>query len=251
MTEITMDIVNQISEFYRQHEKLAISLVSIIATWVLTKFGPALYFFIMGLFRSLRKMLGGRFAYKNIQDKYLNWVVMQNQDLNLTGIIGTGQKPKLEQVFISLKIIEETETRNNKKRVDDQKGGHPINTQKRILNRIREKWTDNFLQYLKLFYHRFESISNGSDLVIFKPARLWKIWLFFSRDRMDEVLILSMIVILLVILPSYGLLGAKKVSSFIVGISSCALSIAIVMAIASLWYDYKKKSLKSRVVSSS
>jgi len=61
----------------------------------------------------LIQRIGGQLAYHTIQGKYLNWVVLHNQDLNLTGIIGTGQKPRLEQIFISLKVTRENISEEN------------------------------------------------------------------------------------------------------------------------------------------
>ena len=94
-------------DLYQNHEKLALTLLGIIGGALATKYGPAVFSFVVGLLGKLWRRFGGRLAYNSIQGKYLNWVVLKNQDLNLTGIIGSEQKPRLEQVFISLNVLED------------------------------------------------------------------------------------------------------------------------------------------------
>lgn len=50
--------------------------------------------------------IGGRFADREFEKKYLDWVVTTHRELKLTGIVtyDAAKKPQLEQVFVSLRI---------------------------------------------------------------------------------------------------------------------------------------------------
>ena len=96
-------IIQFLQDLYSNHTEI---IITAAITFLLTQFGPALYSGLSNLVSSLGGRIGGRLAYKHIEKKYLNWVVLQYQDLNLTGIIGSDEKPRLEQVFISLRGLD-------------------------------------------------------------------------------------------------------------------------------------------------
>jgi energy-coupling factor transporter ATP-binding protein EcfA2 len=52
------------------------------------------------------RRIGGRFAFRYFERTYLDWLVTQLRELKLTGIVSndTAKKPKLEQVFVSLRM---------------------------------------------------------------------------------------------------------------------------------------------------
>src|SRR4026209_2668863 len=97
-------MLDQFWELYAKHKELVVAITSAVVTCLLMKLGP----FALGLCQRatwrIFRAWGGRFAARAGRQAYLNWVVHQNQDLNLTGIVGRGSKPKLEQVFISLRF---------------------------------------------------------------------------------------------------------------------------------------------------
>ena len=113
--------MDKIIEFYNNNKDtiniiVATAFISSLITWLFTKLLPSFSSFFSKLSDNLIQKIGGQLAYRAIRGKYLNWVVLHNQDLNLTGVIGTGQKPRLEQIFISLKVTREStseETQTN------------------------------------------------------------------------------------------------------------------------------------------
>jgi hypothetical protein len=145
-----VNIIQQLIELYQKHEKLSLVLLSLIGGWLLSKVVPGLYSLVVGLLNKLGRILGGRLAYKSIQNKYLNWVVLQNQDLNLTGIIGSGQKPRLEQVFISLKVLDESD--------DKQKSKDKLKTINIWIKFIGQRIWDDFITIIHLFKSLFNLI---------------------------------------------------------------------------------------------
>ncbi|MCB9418681.1 MAG: hypothetical protein H6667_02675 [Ardenticatenaceae bacterium] len=97
-----------LEEFYTNYKDLALVLAGSLATLILVFLQRILYA-IRNFIVWAGKKIGGSLAHQNFLDNYLNWMVVEHQDLNLTGIIGSGPKPKLEQVFISLSFSKELE----------------------------------------------------------------------------------------------------------------------------------------------
>jgi len=52
------------------------------------------------------KHIGGKFGFNYFEKTYLNWLVTELRELKLAGIVSTDatKKPKLEQVFVSLRV---------------------------------------------------------------------------------------------------------------------------------------------------
>ncbi len=88
------------------------STYQILIVAILTLFIAPLFWKIAGIIKSLfikiidkiGGRIGGKFSYRSFEKQYLNWVVTENKDLKLTGIVSfdDAKKPQLEQVFISL-----------------------------------------------------------------------------------------------------------------------------------------------------
>ncbi|MHB8779064.1 MAG: hypothetical protein ACYC6R_15100 [Anaerolineales bacterium] len=109
------DILALLESIWTDHKE-------IVLTGIITCLGTLFVIFIRriaGFFKDttiwVGRRLGGVFAYKSFINSYLDWMVLENQDLNLTGVIGTGPKPKLEQVFISLTMSGQTESPEKRK----------------------------------------------------------------------------------------------------------------------------------------
>lgn len=94
--------------------KLAIAIVSAFLGVILTKLIPFLWAFVSKMIFKLGKMMGGRFAYREFEKRYLDWVVTELRELKLTGIVSydDAKKPQLEQVFVSLQVGEQRKNSN-------------------------------------------------------------------------------------------------------------------------------------------
>ena len=90
--------------WYTRHKEIALLIVGGFATFVFTRCLP--WMFKSGGSIGVRALglVSTRFRRKVALGEYLSWVILQNRDLNLTGIVGAAEKPQLEQVFISVKI---------------------------------------------------------------------------------------------------------------------------------------------------
>jgi hypothetical protein len=68
--------IKQWNEFYKNNPQMAVALaaalVGAIAGALFTKAFPALWSYFLRLLSFLCEKIGGRFAYKSIQDAYLN-----------------------------------------------------------------------------------------------------------------------------------------------------------------------------------
>ena len=215
-------------DFYQKNTQLTIALAGIIAGWILTKVLPTLISFIIRLIKIVGKKFGGRLAYKSINDTYLNWVVLQNQDLNLTGIIGEGEKPKLEQIFTSLSVIGERDE-IHKKRKDETKEEERYLSKIKIfifvcLNDVKK----NIIAFSDLLFISTLKLWRQRDLcqkdALFKPNTFWRFRLFTENDAVSTLLILSIIVpfmlffvilsaILLILLPAEFLVLSFNIST--------------------------------------
>ncbi|MEA2561287.1 MAG: hypothetical protein QOH06_2791 [Acidobacteriota bacterium] len=98
--------MSNISDFFQKfgENKLFIVLAGAAAGALLTKLLPALWGSSLNFLAWIGRILGGRFAFRSFERKYLDWIVTDLSDLKLTGIVSTDEakKPKLEQVFVSL-----------------------------------------------------------------------------------------------------------------------------------------------------
>jgi HEAT repeat protein len=86
--------------------KLAIAICGTLIGFFLTKLLPFLWNSLRSFVLWTGKIIGGRLSYHAFLKRYLNWVVTENRELNLTGIVTTddAKKPTLEQVYVSLSI---------------------------------------------------------------------------------------------------------------------------------------------------
>jgi NACHT domain len=89
-----------------EDDKLLLVIVSGLLGAVLMKLFPAIWAAARRLSVLIGKAAGGRFAFRHFQHQYLNWLVTEAQELKLAGIVTTdaAKKPRLEQVFLSIKM---------------------------------------------------------------------------------------------------------------------------------------------------
>ena len=94
------------AQIYDDHKQLIIPLAAAIAGAILTKLLPAVWASLRRFGRFLGRLAGGRLAFRSFQGKYLNWLVIDQRELKLTGIVSSeeSKKPRLEQVFVSLRV---------------------------------------------------------------------------------------------------------------------------------------------------
>ena len=98
------ELLTTLSDIYSRHEKVALVVLTAAATLFFTKVLPFIWAAFVDAARYVLSRISRRARNHVALGQYLNWVVLQNQDLNLTGVVGHGDKPRLEQVFLSLKI---------------------------------------------------------------------------------------------------------------------------------------------------
>jgi NACHT domain len=89
--------------------KVIAALVLLVSGVVLRDLLPYLFQRFLQLLRWIGKKLGGRLGYRYLEKAYLNWLVTELRELKLAGIVGAdaAKKPKLEQVFVSLRVGEQ------------------------------------------------------------------------------------------------------------------------------------------------
>jgi HEAT repeat protein len=89
--------------------KLIAALTLLVVGILLRDLLPYLLRQCFQLARWIGKKLGGRLSYRYIEKNYLNWLVTELRELKLAGVVGAdaAKKPKLEQVFVSLRIGEQ------------------------------------------------------------------------------------------------------------------------------------------------
>src|SRR5438034_2994942 len=86
--------------------KLVIVLVVAIAGAILTKLIPTIWGGLVKLAAFFGALAGGRLAFRSFQGKYLNWLVVEQRELKLTGIVTSDESKKrtLEKVFVSWRV---------------------------------------------------------------------------------------------------------------------------------------------------
>jgi len=101
-----LSTLSELLRLSKLHPAIAAAIVGAAIGAVLTKLIPAVYDWCAGSLRWVGRLLGGRFAYAGFQKRYLDWVVTEQSELRLTGIVSTDEskRPKLEQVFVSLHV---------------------------------------------------------------------------------------------------------------------------------------------------
>ena len=179
-----MGFFQRLVDFYQNYEKLAIALLSLFGGAILTKLLPALYEFFKNVLFGIGHKIGGKLAYNSIRDRYLTWAVLAYQDLNLTGIIGSGQKPRLEQVFLSLQILEESISKEDKNLLNEEERKTIPIKQKifSIFTRLFSVcWSKGRDVIKKIFYYIFP-LKKISRLSLFQATRFCKIRLILGRE---------------------------------------------------------------------
>lgn len=193
--------IQLLNDLYTSYKDLMILIIGTLIGWILTKLLPAICSYISRFVSLIGKKLGGRLAHKNIRETYLNWLVYKTQDLNLTGIIGSGEKPKLEQIFISLRIVKEYDKISKK---DDV-------TEAEITKSFMKTLSAQYYEYLNLFISSFlldlsylliyNLKKNKSEMNIFTPNSLWKISHIYNREGLDRIIIILIYFVSLYIIP--------------------------------------------------
>lgn len=86
-----------------------------IAAALASRFFRFVWRLLCRLSSKLARMMGGRLACREFERRYLDWVVTQNRELKLTGVVSydESKKPQLEQVFVSLRMGEKNVTVRN------------------------------------------------------------------------------------------------------------------------------------------
>ncbi|MDP9194039.1 MAG: HEAT repeat domain-containing protein [Acidobacteriota bacterium] len=100
--------MSSLEEILRRYgeNKLLVAVVSAVIGAVLTKALPSMARGVAVALRAIGGLMGGRLAYAAFQQRYLDWIVTEQSELKLTGVVSADEakKPKLEQVFVSLHI---------------------------------------------------------------------------------------------------------------------------------------------------
>ena len=89
--------------------KLTAAIVLLLLGVLLREVLPYFFRHAVRFLLWLGKHAGGRLGYYHFQRRYLDWVVTELSELKLAGIVSvdSAKKPKLDQVFVSLRVGEE------------------------------------------------------------------------------------------------------------------------------------------------
>lgn len=196
-------LIQLLKDLYTNYKEVMLILFTGLATLSLEKLLPTICSRFSLLFSLIGKKIGGRLAHKNIRETYLNWLVYKKQDLNLTGVIGTEEKPKLEQIFISLRVVRERDKLSkNENNIDTVEKKSFVKTLSAIFN-----------EYFDLFFFStskktYQSYSQYKENIIiknklFKPNFLWKINSIYHREGFDVIIILLIFLGLLYLFPFF------------------------------------------------
>jgi HEAT repeat protein len=95
-----------LNEIWTKYQVLIVAVFTLIVAPLFWKLTGGLWKLLVKLCDRLGRLAGGRLSYRSFEKQYLNWVVTENKDLKLTGIVSydEAKKPQLEQVFISLRL---------------------------------------------------------------------------------------------------------------------------------------------------
>jgi HEAT repeat protein len=95
-----------LNEIWTKYQILIVAIFTLIVAPLFWKIAGGLWSLLIRLGDRLGRLAGGRLSYRSFEKQYLNWVVTENKDLKLTGIVSydEAKKPQLEQVFISLRL---------------------------------------------------------------------------------------------------------------------------------------------------
>lgn len=169
-------------------------------------------------------------------------MVLQNQDLNLTGIIGSGEKPKLEQIFTSLRVSEE---------IDDQ-----IREDTNIKDEERKE--RGFWRAFKVLgidvLKKLQSIVFGLPiatktntiardpkpaLTLFRSSLFWRMRLVLIRNEIRFTFFAILPTLFLFVIPIYGLFFASDINNFAAGYGTAVWSLIAIIGIQNLTDDFR------------
>lgn len=225
-------LIQWLEDLYANDKELMPVIIGLIGGWFLSKLLPAISSYFSRFITLIGKKLGGRLSHKSTREAYLNWLVYKTQDLNLTGVIGSGEKPKLEQIFISLRIVTEQEKLSKKTDVKSAEMKKPF-------------WETFFTQYQKFLVllilpygstlrnilqnHEPENTSKEN---IFKPDTFWKIYQIFDREGIDDVIVLIGFISIFWIIPIYSLLWSSNIYTLEAFLGSYIWSSLIILGLS-------------------
>ena len=237
MEKLTIEIIIQFfKDFYNNDRDLALVLIGIFGGWVLSSVFPTLRQYISNFFNFVGKKFGGRLAHKSIRESYLNWLIYKTQDLNLTGLIGSGDKPKLEQIFISLSISTEQEKSYKKFDVENEE------IKKTFWKTIFTQSLDT-LYSLRLLIPPFSTIFKKFKLYSQKRDRASKENMIFishplcnfhkisSREGVSLITTIVFLTSLFIIFPLYSLVWSSNINTISAFFSSILWSVLIVFGL--------------------
>ena len=226
-------------DFYENHTELAVALAGLLGGLLLAKVLPTALRLLGTLATLTRSKLGGRIAYKSMQGLYLNWAVLESQDLNLTGIIG-GEKPRLEQIFVSLNV--------SKSRTDSISDIPAVVGKKES----RNKWTSIVLLFGPFGFRIVGALmgrgrirlgrfrEQSSTFSLFQATRLWRLPLLWRRFRGGGIFVILTGISLVAVIAN-GLFIASDINNPFAGVGMFLL-----VAISGLWLILIKSEFDDR-----
>lgn len=251
------DLIEWAIVFYKNDKDLAIFLMGAIGWGISSKVLPIIYAKSLKLITFIGKKIGGRLGFKSIREVYLNWLVYKTKDLNLTGIIGTGEKPKLEQIFLSLRIVNEQEKSSRKMENTEEFEKKPFyktlfSQYRKIMKYILYSKFNPFSILLnKIRQYELEQERASKEKNIFIAHPFWKIYRLFDREGIKEiVLVISFSLIfslIFYIIPRYGLILKSNIYTIWAFIGSFLWSILIIIGLLlsySVLKNFKKSSYR-------
>jgi hypothetical protein len=86
--------------------KVLAAIVTVVLGVILRDLIPYIWRTAVRVLIWVGKHIGGRFGFRYFEKTYLSWLVTELGELKLAGIVSTDvtKKPRLEQVFISLRV---------------------------------------------------------------------------------------------------------------------------------------------------
>jgi len=243
LEKLTIEVIIQLlKDFYKTDKDLALVLIGLFGGWILSHVFPTLRYYASKSVSFMGRKFGGRLAHKSIRESYLNWLIYKTQDLNLTGLIGSGDKPKLEQIFISLSITAEQE--KSYKKFEDE---NEI-LKKSFFKRIFTQYLDTVysLRFLippfNIVFKKFKSYYQKRDRaskenMIFISHPYCNFHNITSREGVSSTIVAVFFICLFIIFPLYSLIWSSNINTVSAFFSSILWSLLIItgLVVTSLW----------------
>lgn len=248
------EFIKWAKEFYKNDKELAIFLMGAIGWGISSKVLPIIYAKSLKLITFIGKKVGGRLGFKSIREAYLNWLVYKTEDLNLTGIIGTGEKPKLEQIFLSLRIVNEQEKISRKMEDTEEFEKKPFyktffaQYRKMMKYFLHSKFLPFSSLLKKIRQYELEQERASKEKNIFIAHPFWKIYGLFYREGIKEVILLISFILsfsfIFYIIPGYSLVWKSNLYTIWAFFGSLLWSFLIIIGLLFSYSDLKdfKKS---------